>query len=199
MPELKFFGIRDDLEDVFEFIYRNTDFHVFESYSQYDKELQEYKNTKEIMNLSDIGRDNKGNGAAYLFSLWSPSVMSKPNIKRIELKVPRHSFRYSVEGCGLFWMQIGGIYHNIITPSSITFFTEKGAYAKCSAKPGPDDVNWKTNKELSGKLRYHTQRRLKEKAIKGGGVVMKKATTLLQDSIILKDNKYSTWSYEIAK
>jgi hypothetical protein len=69
MASLDFFGIGDDLQQVIEFILAETDFRIFDSYSEFGRELREYRSVSELTAVHDIGVDHHGHGAAVLLKL----------------------------------------------------------------------------------------------------------------------------------
>jgi hypothetical protein len=192
---LKFFADRDDSLEVLRFIFAETDARVFEPSSRYDQELREFRNLEEILEAFDIGRDLHGSSFNHLLSLWAPSVMPKPQIERVPLTIPGYRFWYHLRGTGLFHLNLGGICERVLTASKITAFSEKGAFEKSLVKPGPDEVDWKQHGQLSRKLNYHTQRRLKAASVRGGAV-HKGAWALAQSGFQLKESLQTPWAYE---
>ena len=72
MANLDFYAVREDMINLLEFIYAETDCRVFESYSKFDQNLQEFASTEQLLSAYDIGQDPHGNGYAVLLQLWSP-------------------------------------------------------------------------------------------------------------------------------
>jgi hypothetical protein len=85
MANLDFYAVREDLIDLLSFIYAETDCRLFESYSEFDKDLREFKSTEQLLSAYDLGCDPHGNGSAVLLTLWSPSVSSNVKVERISL------------------------------------------------------------------------------------------------------------------
>jgi hypothetical protein len=79
---LEFFAAKADQRAVLDFLFSSTDVRVFESYSEYDAELREFRSTDELAATFPIGTDPHGNGTAVLLQLWSPSVMRDLTIRR---------------------------------------------------------------------------------------------------------------------
>ena len=77
MAQVDFFAVRQDLRRVIEFLLGETDFRIFELYSEFGQELREFTTYGELIAAFDIGRDKHGHGYAVLLSLWSSSVMAK--------------------------------------------------------------------------------------------------------------------------
>src|SRR6476469_5105150 len=110
MANLDFFAIRPDLEQLFTFLFAETDFRVFESYSEFGQSLREFPSFADLFATFDIGLDENGHGSAALLQLWSPSVMPKPRIERINLdpgKCDGFTFRFRISGYGLVQLYLG--------------------------------------------------------------------------------------------
>ncbi len=196
MPWLKFFAVRDDIVRILDFVFSETDCRVTEAYSEYDQELRTFNETNEVLDAFGVGVDPHGNGVAQMLSLWSPSVMPKPTVERIQLKLKGATFRYVVEGCGLLSLNLGGVYEGIVTPSALGYWSKNAGFKKCLAKPGPDEVNWIAHQALVGKFRYHTQRRLSVASARGAAVLAG-VLDLVQKGFVLKEGKNSPWEYEV--
>jgi hypothetical protein len=158
MPWRKFRATPHGLRNLLAFVFTDTDCRVYETYSQYDAELREFRSLGECEAALAIGVDPHGHGVAQQLALWSPRVMPPPTVRRIPLSVQDHSFRYTIEGCGLLWLHLGGEHQGTITESSLGYFTEPGARRKCTVKPGPDSVDWSAHGELAGRLRRQLDR-----------------------------------------
>ena len=159
MANLNFFATCSDLERVFAFIYGDTDFRVYESYSEFGQELREYKSLEKLAAAYDLGQDPRGNGHAVLLQMWSPTVMSTPAIERIALdprKCGGFTFRYRIGGYGLAQLYLGGLCKRVVTQTHYGHFSERGA-----AKWGDtSQVDWKALQKLSGRFQRHVSRNL---------------------------------------
>jgi len=153
--------------NLLEFIYAETDCRVFESYSKFDQNLQEFASTEQLLSAYDIGQDPHGNGYAVLLQLWSPSVSSRVKIERIALipeKCDRHTFRYNIEGWGLMQLYLGGEKDRLITNSHFGHNSLKRAQAW--EPTGIDDLgpvsewDWDLLMKISRKIQYHVKKRL---------------------------------------
>ena len=82
---LDFFAAEADQRALFDFLFSATDVRVFESYSEYDAELREFRCTDELATTFPLGSDPYGRGTAVLLQLWSPSVMGSLTISRFAL------------------------------------------------------------------------------------------------------------------
>ena len=93
---LDFFAAEADQRAVLDFLFSSTDLRVFESYSEYDAELREFRSVDELAAAFPLGTDRHGNGGVMLLMLWSPSVMRDLTIERFALKPEYcngHTFR----------------------------------------------------------------------------------------------------------
>lgn len=147
MANLDFYGLKTDLVNVLSFIYNETDIVIFESYSEYDRDLRHFATLADLQNTFEIGKSPKGQ---MLLQLWSPSVIQEPKPRRIELKVKGFSFRYSVEAVGLIQLYLGGLKDNEIVESHYGHWSQAGAEQR-SVLP-TDACDWEALKKLSGRL-----------------------------------------------
>jgi len=60
---------------------------IFESYSEYDKELREFRSFDDLSGAFELGSDKHGHGFAVLLQLWSSTVIPNVGFERIALKV----------------------------------------------------------------------------------------------------------------
>ena len=92
---------------ILDFIFMDTDLHVYDSGSPYGQEINEYKTVDAIASKFDLINGDK---FAVTFQLWDPSHKGKPIFRKIDLD-PKHcngyTFRYSTDGWGLIQF-IGG-------------------------------------------------------------------------------------------
>jgi hypothetical protein len=153
MANLDFYALGDDLRSLLRFVYAETDIVVYELSSEFDRDVRRFSSLAELEAVFSLG----GHKAGYL-QLWSPSVMARPVIRRIELKVPGHSFRYAVEGAGLIQLYLDGERENVIYHTHYGHWNEAGARHR-SMHPA-DDCDWQALAKLSGLIQRHIRRRL---------------------------------------
>ena len=165
MANLDFFAVREDLLDLLSFIYSETDCVVFESYSRFDTELRQFGSIQEVDSAYRIGDDPNGNGGAITLQLHSPSISAPPRVRRINLNVPGHSFRFSVESAGLMQLYFGGAHNGFISRSHFGHWNEAGARQRCILPS--DEVNWTLHRTLSGKIQRHIKNRLAHAKVHG--------------------------------
>lgn len=191
MANLDFYSTRNDQLKLLDFIFSELNFRVFQSYSDFDKEIEEYKTSKEIDEKYNVGIDIHGNGHNCLFQLWSPTIMEKLEIRKIDLdKKTGHKFRYTVEGFALVQLYLGGKHDNFISLSHI------GSNSETRARNWgyTSGVNWENHKKEIAKLCNYIKRDSKVKA--GSRIVMQEAIKLAKEGLILKDSKTSPAFYK---
>lgn len=153
MANLDFYALQDDLRRLLSFIYSETDITIYELSSEFDREVRCFESLQQIEAVYRLG-DYR---AAHL-QLWSPSVMKKPIIRRISLKVPGHSFRYAVEGAGLMQLYLDGAKDGVIYHSHFGHWNEAGAKER-SIHPAAD-CDWRALSKVSGKIQRHIRGKL---------------------------------------
>ena len=125
MANLDFYAVDQDISDVLDFVLSETDCKIFESYSEFDCELREFKSLSEV-----IKAYNSKSVGLFLLQLWSPSVSSNFVIERIELdpqKCDGATHRFKIEGWGLMQLYFGRIQNNEIECSHFGHNSEKRA------------------------------------------------------------------------
>lgn len=196
MVSFKFFALQEDQKAIFDFIFKQTDMCVYESYSEYNKELRKFVSFEELLEAYDVGFDKYGKGNSILLQLWSPSVAENPEIKRISLSLelyPEYTFRYRIEGLALVQLYLGGVHESIVTMSYFGHFNEKSA-KKWGAT---ENINWDVLKKLSNKIQHHICSRLS--VVKASGYpVLPAAYKLAQLGYVLKEEKQSLWECKLS-
>ena len=158
MASIDFYALKDDIRGLVHFIFEETDLHIFESYSEYDSELREFRSIDELSAAFSLGVDTHGHGKAVLLQLWSPSVMQNVAFERIALKLAGHSFRYRVSGVGLIQLYFGGEHEGAITDSHYGHWSEAGARQRAAGDV--DAVDWRALSRLSGRIRRHIRNKM---------------------------------------
>jgi hypothetical protein len=192
---LNFFGAEADLKAVTDFLFSSTDVRVFESYSEYDQKLREFRSTEELAAAFPLGTDTFGNGVEILLQLWSPSVMRELTITRIAL-VPAacngHTFRYCMDGGALMQLYFGGVHKRVVTRSHFGHQSQTRAQ-----KWGVDNgINWDSLKTVSNRIQYHIRKRLAVAKVPGCPV-LPQAFGLAQSGYELKWAAQAPWAYEL--
>src|ERR1700730_11699912 len=133
MANLDFYALADDLRDLVQFLFGETDVVIYELSSEFDQEVRHFRSLAELESVFSLGTHR----FAYL-QLWSPSLMAWPVIRPIALTaVPGHSFRYAVEGAGLIQLYLDGIQDGIIYHTHYGHWNEAGARER-SIHPADD-------------------------------------------------------------
>jgi len=153
MANLDFYALGDDLRSLLQFLYAETDVIVYELASEFDRDARRFASLAELEAVFSLGVYRAGR-----LQLWSPSVMARPVIRRIEITVPGHSFRYAVEGAGLIQLYLDGGRDRVIYHTHFGHWNEAGARQR-SVHPA-DDCNWPALTKLSGRIQRHIRSKL---------------------------------------
>jgi hypothetical protein len=195
VANLNFFAATDDQRLLIEFLFLSTDVRIFESYSEYDQELREFRSFLELASAFPIGVDRFGNGHAVLLQLWSPTVMSELTITRFALDSDAcggHRFRHRIDGGGLLQLYLGGVHEQIVTQSHL------GHQSRTRAENWDvhHGVNWDSLKKLSNRIQYHVRKRLAVAKVPGCPV-LPQAYELARQGYALKLAAQTPWQYEL--
>ncbi|HKB40864.1 MAG TPA: hypothetical protein VKD72_30840 [Gemmataceae bacterium] len=192
---LDFFAAEADQRAVLDFLFSSTDVRVFESYSEYDADLREFRSTDELAAAFPLGIDPYGNGKVILLQLWSPSVMRDLTIRRFALDPAHcdgHTFRHNIEGGALMQLYLGGVCERVVTISHFGHQSQRHAQAW-----GVDDgVNWEALKTLSNRIQYHIRKRLAAGKVPGRPV-LPQALELARAGYALKLATQTPWAFEL--
>jgi hypothetical protein len=145
MPWHRFKAGPAEIRQLLSFVFGETDCILFETYSVIDQDLRQFAAVDDVEAAFALGVSPNGSCLAQEFSLWSPSVMPPPTIRTIALRRPSAKTRHTVEGCGLFELQLGGQLDGEITESQLGYWNEAGA--KQAAVHG---CSWPRQCELAG-------------------------------------------------
>ncbi|MEM6256268.1 MAG: hypothetical protein AAF821_25420 [Cyanobacteria bacterium P01_D01_bin.156] len=167
MSNCEFYAIRDDILNVLDFIYAETDCHVFEKSSEFGQELREFTSTKQLAEVFNLGLCHGKQKYSALLQLYTPSASDNFVIQKIALN-PKycsgHTFRYEASGWGLIQLYLGGISERGIHHSHTNHNSEKRAQKWESIYfdqlGSVDTWNWKQLSKVSRKIRYHIRNRL---------------------------------------
>lgn len=153
MANLDFYAVGDDLRDLVEYIFAETDIVMYELASEFDKEARQFRSLSEVEAVFHLGTYRAGD-----LQLWSPSVMERPVIRRIDLiRVPGHSFRYAVEGAGLIQLYLDGVQGGVVYHTHFGHWSEAGARKR--SINSADDCDWRLLAKLSGRIQRYIQGR----------------------------------------
>ncbi len=168
-----FFADKADKLEILDFIFKDTDLHVYDLGSPYGQEICQYKTIDEISSQFDLEIDEFGT----TFQLWTPRHKGKPIFRKVDLDPKRcngHTFRYSTEGWGLIQLYFGGLKNNVLKHSHIGHFNEKGALKW----EDTNNVNglvsswdWTEIQATSRKLKYQIHNKFATRKIGSFGVL----------------------------
>lgn len=193
MASLDFFAVREDHKEILDYVFDQTDARCFELYSEFDQDLREFRSFDELAAAYDVGIDTRG---SVLLALWSPSVMDKLEIKKIEMTPKRadgHKFRSSIEGFGVVALYLGGVRDKAIVKSEYGHNSPERA-RKWGYKSG---VDWEALKKLSNKIQYQIRRRMAVANLPGRPI-MPAAFDLVKAGYTLKEMAQFDWHHDPA-
>jgi len=176
-----FYGTKEDKKLILDFIFSETNYQVFDHYSDCGKELNQYFSTDEILKKFDL---ENGRQYAVTLGLWNSLDGTKNIVRRIELnpqKCDGHTFRYSSVGWGIQRLYFGGIQNGYLNQSEFMGFNEKGAIEKDLINP----ENEREAHKLDWKLIRSDQRKLKNYIEKKIGVEKHNRGMILQNAYLL--------------
>jgi hypothetical protein len=188
VANLDFYAAREDMLLLLGSVFDETDCHVYESHSEYDRELRRFKRVDELAAAFPLGTDDGGHGVAVTLQLWSPSAGGKLRFERIELR-PRtgHNHRFEVAGWGLMQVYLGGVGPRGISASHFGHNSEKRARAWSDTYDdlgSPDDWDWVALMRVSRRLQYHIRSRLSD-VKRGSRPVLRHAEALWRSGVDL--------------
>src|SRR5688500_5011283 len=136
MENLGFFSFGDGHCSLIQLVFTNDAIVIYEQSCDFDCEVRSFRSLAALEAVFQLGAYR----AAFLH-LLSPSVRAQPVIRRFDLTdVPRHRFRYAVEGAGLIQLYLDGIDDGVIYHSHYGHWNEAGARER-SVHPG-EDCDW---------------------------------------------------------
>jgi len=153
MANLDFYALGDDLRSLLRFVYAETDVVVYELASEFDCDARKFASIAELEAVFNLD----GHSASHL-QLWSPTVMARPVIRCIQIKVPGHSFRYAVEGAGLIQLYLDGQRDGVIYHTHYGHWNEAGARQR--SMHSADECDWQALAKLSGRIQRYIRGRL---------------------------------------
>lgn len=183
-----FFADKADKLKILDFVFKDTDLHVYDLASTFDQEICEYRNVEEISSKFDF---ENGNKFANTFQLWTPRHRGKPIFRRINLDTKRcngSTFRYSTDGWGLIQLYFGGLENNELNQSHIGHFSEKEALKQEDTNQINGLVNswdWEEIQKTSRTIKNQIQSEMAIRRI-GKLSVLKGADKLENLGIVLK-------------
>jgi hypothetical protein len=186
VPQLEFFAAREDQVELLRFLFTQTDVRVVEHSSRPDSDLLEFKSVDEVATAFNLGDDPHGNGLSCTLALWSPSVIRKLEIRRIDFdpnKVANARFRYEPAGGALMQLYLGGLNGLTITKSHF------GHNSQVRARNWGIDkgADWQALGVLSRRIQYHIRSRLAVARVPGRPILAH-AGRLWREGYALKES-----------
>lgn len=170
---MNFYATKEDRADILEFVFSESSWQLYDSYSEYGEEIQKYTSIEQVE--SKIARTI----GTSLFVIYSPEFEGKLEMTRIELNPKHcegHTYRYRTDGWGLIHIHFSSMRNNRLDDSQISHNSEKRANAWFPNYPelrSPDLWNWKAIEKASRKIEYRIKKASVEKY--NSGFVMPKA------------------------
>jgi len=170
----EFFANKADKLEILDFIFKQTDLHIYDLSSPFGEDICKYKTVDEISSKFDL--DNGGK-FANTFQLWTPRHKGKPIFRKVDLDPKRcngHTFRYSTEGWGLIQLYFGGLKNEELNQSHIGHFNEKGVlkWEDTNKVNGLVSLwDWTEIQTTSRKLKYHIHNKLTTRKIGSFGAL----------------------------
>jgi hypothetical protein len=161
MANVDFYAVKEDIRGLMHFLYEETDLRVFESYSEPEKELREFRRFQELWEAFEADTDPYGRSPQVLLQLWSPSVTQDVQITRIELKPTRRypfTFRYRISGVALIQLYLAKPSGDVIADSHYGHWNEAGARQRSGGNA--DAVDWSVLSKLSGRIQRHLRNKM---------------------------------------
>jgi len=153
MAQLDFFGLDEDLYNLMDFVFSETDLIVYEAYSRIDQEIRRIAS---VADLRAIAHERK-NGC-FLLRAWSPVVTNSPIFKTYRLVPEIGGHRTTLEGAGIMQFQQGRIESQKLHFSCFSHWNEAGARQR-SIDP-VDDIDWSAMRLISGRIHRHVRNKL---------------------------------------
>ena len=185
MPNLDFYAAGSDFEPVLDFVFHRSGCRVFESYSEFDAEIREFKSTNDLSQAYRISECIGSSHSGYL-QLVPPGADALYHIRRIVLKPSTgHEYRYSIEGWGLIQLYLGGLSSSGFVLSHTNHNSEKRAHLWSHTYPeikSPATWDWKQVVRTSSALNRYIRTKLAVSS-QSGRPVLPEAAKALADGI----------------
>jgi len=159
LPNCDFYAAPGDFELILQFLFEELQCRVFEAYSRFDRDLREFSCLDELVESTEtkLGDCSNSRLSCYL-ALWPVEASDQVRIRRIELNPTAGlgTHRYSVEGWGLIFLQLGGLGKMEVHPSNTNHNSEKRARKWAETYEDllgqPSAWNWDVVTRTSAKL-----------------------------------------------
>ncbi|NDV94667.1 hypothetical protein D0T84_07005 [Dysgonomonas sp. 521] len=147
-----FYAEKEDRKVILDFIFNETNWEIYDLYSQYGEKIEKYTTTEEVEKKIETEKRSAH------FNIYSPDFGGEVILKKINLNPNAcngHTFRYSSEGWGLIQLYFGKVWNARLEYSTIMHNSETRArnwYPTCPDMGNPDLWNWKEVSKASRKL-----------------------------------------------
>jgi hypothetical protein len=153
MAVCDFYALDDDLRQVFQYLFAETDIVAYELSSRPERSPAQFRSLAEIEHVYPLGSYRAGH-----IQLWSPSSSAQPTIRRVKIEQPASTYRYTVEGVGLMQLYLDGRKDGIVYHTHFGHWNEAGARQR--SVHSADDCDWPALIRLSRKIQNHVRRKL---------------------------------------
>jgi len=182
MPNLDFYAVGRDFDPVLDFVFNRTGCRVFESYSECDNEIREFKSAADLSRAYRIG-ECEHSSQSVLLQLVPPGADSLFHIKHIKLQPKTgYKYRYAIEGWGLIQLYLGGLSPLGVVHSHTNHNSEKRADAwqdTISYLGSAGTWDWKQVTRISSALNRYIRTKLAV-SVKFGRPVLPEAAKALE-------------------
>lgn len=170
---MNFYATKEDRANILEFIFSESGWQLYDSYSECGEEIQKYTSIEQVESKIAI---------TPLFVIYSPEFEGQLEMTKIELNpkyCKEHTYRYRTDGWGLIHIDFGLIRNNRLDDSRISHNSEKRANTWFPTYPelrSPDLWNWKAIEKASRRIENRIKKISVEKY--SLGFVMPNAKTI---------------------
>jgi hypothetical protein len=143
MPNLDFYAVGSDFDDILAYVFDISGCRIFESYSAFGHDLMEFSCIESLKQKLAVGVFSH-DAESVLLQLVVPTATPLIQIRKLELspdKCHGDSFRYQIEGWGLIQLYFGGIGPNGVVASHTNHNTLARALAWEATTPQLGSVN----------------------------------------------------------
>ena len=158
MPNCDFYGLREDQEDLIDFLLSGTDCSIHQMHSELGQRPRVFTSVDEVLDDYDAAT------GLLLLNLYSPSMGGEFIIRRIDLNVRRFGIgahRYEAHGWGAIQFYLGKIHEGRLQCSHTNHNTEKRAQNRAAVYRhlgSPDSWNWRVVRQISSRINRYIRK-----------------------------------------